>query len=269
MSLLTKCIFACAIAVTSFVHTPAYAGRSCDTKGPTVQIVEKGMALAQKTAQALDADFAARGTKVVIIARAGQDLGKYGLRYSHLGFGYRTNEGQWLIAHKLNTCSTADASLYRHGLGEFFMDDLFRYEGAWIVPNPDVQEKLYKVLLDKDRTTKLNIRPYNMVSYVWGTKYQQSNQWVLETIAAAMDDNVRTREQAHSWIKQKGYVPTTLVIGPLTRLGGRVGSANIAFDDHPSEKRFSDQIQTVTVDSMFEWMPRAGLSGKPVAVFNR
>ena len=268
MRLLIKYILVTIITLVSFVHMTAHAGRTCDKNSPSIQIVEKGMALALKTAQALDADYAARSTRVVVIARAGQDLGKYGLRYSHLGFGYRTNEGKWLVAHKLNTCSTADASLYRHGLGEFFMDDLFRYEGAWVVPNTNVQEKLLKVLLDKNQVTKMNARPYNMASYAWGTKYQQSNQWVLETIAAAMDDNIQTREQAQSWIKQNGYIPTTLIIGPLTRLGGRVGSANIAFDDHPNDKRFSDQIQTVTVDSMFAWMPRVGLSGKAVAVFN-
>ena len=268
MRLLIKLVLTTIIAMVAFTHLSAQAGRTCDKSGPSIQIVEKGMALALKTSQALDADYAARGTKVVLIARAGQDLGKYGLRYSHLGFGYRTAEGKWLVAHKLNTCSTADASLYRHGLGEFFMDDLFRYEGAWIVPNPNIQEKLLKVLLDKNQVVKMNVRPYNMVSYAWGIKYQQSNQWVIETIAAAMDDNIRTRDQAQSWIRQNGYIPTTLIIGALTRLGGRVGSANIAFDDHPNDKRFSDQIQTVTVDSVLAWMPHAGLSGRPVAVFN-
>jgi hypothetical protein len=55
-----------------------------------------------------------------------------------------------------------------------------------------------------------------------------------------------------------------LKLGPLTRLGGRVTAANVAFDDHPNEKRFSDRIETVTVDSVFEWLRRSGLGG-PVA----
>jgi hypothetical protein len=54
-----------------------------------------------------------------------------------------------------------------------------------------------------------------------------------------------------------------LRIGPLTRLGARAGSANIAFDDHPDAKRFSDRSETVTVDSVFAWMPRAGLGAPP------
>jgi hypothetical protein len=38
----------------------------------------------------------------------------------------------------------------------------------------------------------------------------------------------------------------------------------VAFDDHPNEKRFSDRIETVTVDSVFAWLPRAGLSTQPM-----
>ena len=41
-------------------------------------------------------------------------------------------------------------------------------------------------------------------------------------------------------------------------------AANVAFDDHPNEKRFADRIETVTVDSVFAWMPRAGLGAGPV-----
>ena len=72
---------------------------------------------------------------------------------------------------------------------------------------------------------------------------------------------VQTRSQAQAWLQFKGYEPTTLKLGPLTRLGGRMTAANVAFDDHPNEKRFSDRIETVTVDSVFAWLPRAALSG--------
>jgi len=64
----------------------------------------------------------------------------------------------------------------------------------------------------------------------------------------------------------KGYTPTTLKLGPLTRMGGRVGSANIAFDDHPGEKRFSDRNETVTVDSVLTWLQREQLAGAPVTL---
>ena len=44
-----------------------------------------------------------------------------------------------------------------------------------------------------------------------------------------------------------------------------LAAANVAFDEHPNEKRFSDRLQTVTVDSVFAWLNRSGLGG-PVQV---
>ncbi len=249
------------------VSAPAHAGRSCEAKKPTPQVVERGMALAAQTSQALDAEHARSGAKVVLIGRAGQDLGKYGLRYSHLGWAYKTTEGPWRVTHKLNDCGTALGHVYRQGLGEFFLDDLWRFEAVVAVPSAAVQAQLWPVLAENARAKALHTPHYSMVSYVWGQKYQQSNQWAIETLAAAMEPaTIRTREQAQAWLRFKGYEPTTLRLGPLTRLGGRVGSANIAFDDHPSDKRYSDRIETVTVDSVLAWMQRTQLAGAPFTV---
>ena len=257
---------AAAIAATA----PAHAGRSCEAKKPTPQVIERGMKLAEQTSAALDAEHAKSGTRVVALGRAGQDLGKYGLRYSHFGWAYKTPEGPWRVSHKLNECGTAVGHLYRQGLGEFFLDDLWRYEAVYAVPTPEVQQRLLAVLQDTGQTRALQHPPYSMVSYVWGRKYQQSNQWALETLALAMEPAaVRTRDQAQAWLQFKGYEPTTLKLGPLTRMGGRVGSANIAFDDHPNEKRFSDRIETVTVDSVLAWLQRAQLAGAPVVLSSR
>jgi hypothetical protein len=160
------------------------------------------------------------------------------------------------------------AAIYRQGLGDFFLDDLWRHEAAWVIPAPAVQAQLLAVLNESpSRITRLHAAPYSIVSYAWGHKYQQSNQWAIETLAAAMEPGtIRTREQAQAWLQFKGYEPGVLKLGPLTRLGGRVGSANVAFDDHPNDKRFSDRIETVTVDSVFAWLPRAGLGAPPVVL---
>jgi hypothetical protein len=252
----------------------AHAGRSCEAEQPPkAQMVERSLNLAALTLAALDAS----GEQVVVLARMGQDLSKYGLRYSHLGFAYKQPvvmpNGQgghvWRVMHKLNQCGTADSAVYRQGLGEFFLDDLWRFETAWVVPTQDVQAHLLALLIETNhdgRALSQHSKAYSTVSYVWGIKYQQSNQWAIETMAAAMEPQIRTRTQAQAWLQFKGYEPTTLKLGPLTRLGGRVTAANIAFDDHPNEKRFSDRIETVTVDSVFQWMQRTGLGSAPISL---
>jgi len=264
-------LMAAAAIATALLATPAaHAGRSCEAKKPSAPSIERGLVLAERTLKALESDHAKSGTQVVVLARAGQDLSKYGLRYSHLGFAYRTTDAQgqpvWRVLHKLNHCGTAEAALYRQGLGEFFLDDLWRHEAAWAVPSPEVQAKLAPMLHDARRVASLHHKPYSIVSYPWALKYQQSNQWAIETLAMAMSSEVASRSQAQAWLKARAYEPTTLRLGPLTRLGGRVSAANVAFDDHPDAKRFSDRIETVTVDSVFAWLQRSGLAGEPVVL---
>ena len=256
------------------VGPAAHAGRSCEeAKPPQTQSVARSLNLAASTLAALDAS----GQQVVVLARVGQDLSKYGLYYSHLGFAYKqpqtTSDGKnghvWRVLHKLNQCGTADSAVYRQGLGEFFLEDLWRFEAAWVVPTREVQERLLPLLLDAQqdgRALSLHHKPYSIVSYAWGRKYQQSNQWAIETLAAAMEPQIKSREQAQAWLQFKGYEPTPLQIRALTRLGGRATAANVAFDDHPNEKRFADRIETVTVDSVFQWMQRAGLGAAPLTL---
>ncbi len=240
----------------------AHAGRSCEVVKPTPTLIMKGMQLAERTSAALDAS----GARVVVLARAGQNLEKYGLQYSHLGLAYKADDGAWRVVHKLNQCGTASAAVYRQGLGEFFLDDLWRYEAAWVVPTPAVQAQLLTALQASPASiVRLHTAPYSLVSYAWGRKYQQSNQWAIETLAGAMAPaTIRSRDQAQAWLQFQGYEPGTLRLGALTRLGGRISAANVAFDDHPNEKRFADRIETVTVDSVFAWLPRAGLGAAPV-----
>jgi hypothetical protein len=273
--------------------TVAMAGQTCDTAPPDTASMTRALGLAERVQQTLDAS----GAQVVIIARAGQDLTRYGLTWSHLAFAYRDDvpppvpvagraplmgqisvpiyDGQavapapratWRIVHKLNQCGTADAAVFRQGLAEFFLDTPFRYEAAYVVPNPEVQAALMQVLTDDRRLVQWHTSAYSVVAYPWSTKYQQSNQWALETLAGALDPSASTRARAQAWLQLHDYQPTVLHIDALTRLGGRMTRANVAFDDHPNSKRFSDHIETVTVESMFAWMQRTQIAGRPTLV---
>lgn len=98
-----------------------------------------------------------------------------------------------------------------------------------------------------------------MLAYPFADKYQNSNQWVLEAIAAAsVERGFAGRKGAQAWLSAQGYQPTTLKIGTLTRLGGRMFKANIAFDDHPNERRYADLIDVVTVESIYHFLNKKG-----------
>ena len=230
----------------------AQAGQPCENKPLAPHEIVLSMDLAQRTVAALDAS----GAQVALVSRAGQDLSKYGLRYSHMGIVVRDHPaGRWTVVHALNDCGTAVSGLYNEGMGNFFLTDLYRLEAQLVIPGPETQAKLAKLVATRT-PLRLHEPRYNMLSYVYSTQYQNSNQWVLETIAAALAPNgqVEPRAEAQSWLRSRGFQPPTIEIPAAVRLGARMFRANVAFDDHPFDRRMAGQIDTVTTDAVLRLM---------------
>ena len=95
---------------------------------------------------------------------------------------------------------------------------------------PQAQAHLRPLLADNVAVARLDTPAYSMVAYAWSDRYQQSNQWALETLALAEDPAAATRVRAQAWLKLHGYEPTTLHLSAFKRLGARMVSANVAFD---------------------------------------
>ena len=230
----------------------AHAGQACTTKKTSVNTFVAAMNLAEKTRLALEAS----GAQVALIGRVGQDLSRYNLRYSHMAYVWRDHpNGRWLVVHELNQCGTAQSALYEQGLGNFFLDDLHAFEAVIVFPSEPSQARIAKMLAS-NTPMQMHKRDYNMLSYAFSTRYQNSNQWVLETYAAASSSDmvVRNRGQALSWLRLTGFRPITVDVPATTRLGARMFSANIAFDDHPFGRRAQGLIDTVTVESVIRFV---------------
>jgi hypothetical protein len=252
-----------ALTCLALLGGPVQAGQTCSENPPTAETLQKAFRLALKTRDALEAS----GAEVALIARVGQDLSKYRLRYSHLGFAWRDHpQGRWLVVHELNQCGTAGSDLFNEGLANFFLDDLFAWEALIVMPGEEMQKKI-AASLREGNFVRLHEPSYNMLAYPFSTRYQNSNQWALEVLADAVGPGpLAGRAEAQQWLKTNGYAPTTLEIPAMTRLGGRMFRANIAFDDHPSERRWSGQIDTVTVESVFAFVAARDPASKQVLV---
>ncbi len=230
----------------------AHAGQACEEKQSSVATFVSGMKLAENTLAALEASDA----QVVLIARVGQDLSRQGLRYSHMAYVWRDHpKGRWLVVHELNDCGTAQSALYDEGLGNFFFD-VFAHEASILIPSPLSQAKIV-AMLSSPAARRLHSPRYNMLAYAFSTRYQNSNQWVLETYAAsAAEFAIADRAQAQQWLRQAGYAPITVHVPTPQRLGARLFRANVEFDDHPFGRRAAGQIDTVTVESVMRFVKR-------------
>lgn len=241
------------VATILLVPTLAHAGRSCEEQPISLTTLQKALG----TAQIVQAKLNESGSDIALIGRIGKDLSQYHLRYSHVGIAFRDSHDQaWQVMELLNQCGTADSDLWADGLGNFFLDDVFSFDSIVLIPPPDIRQRLMDRLHDQAQLLKFHEKKYNMLAYSFSTKYQNSNQWVLENLAVAESTvtPISTREQAQTWLQSAAYVPSELKLGPLTRLGGRMFKVNIAFDDHPNELRFSNRIQVVTVDSIIDFL---------------
>lgn len=232
----------------------AYAGKSCEVQPQNNQTVDIAIKQAVYVHEQLDKTNA----KVVLIARVGQDLSKYKLKYSHVAFAYKKND-TWEVFHELNQCGSDSSSLYIEGLANFFLDGMFSYDAKIFIPSEDLQNKLYSSLVNNSSYAKnLHGDKYNMLAWPFSTKYQNSNQWILEVLAQSLSQEVviSNRDLAQKWLSLNGYTPSTLEIGAMTRLGARMFKANIAFDDQPFDRRMAGHIDTITVESIFNFITK-------------
>lgn len=233
----------------------AVAGRTCDEKA-----VEPGKAaIAFDTAFNLSKTLDASGQHVVVLARRGQNLEKYGVTFSHAAFAVK-EDGAWQVYHDLNLCGTAVSKLYQQGLAEFLADDLMTQEVAVVAPEPWLQDRLAQLLQSKDEQFRMHEATYSAVAYPFAIKYQNSNGWLLETYArAASEIALPGRVEAQAWLRLAGYVPSVVELGALTRLGARMTKANIAFDDHPPELRWNGKITTNTGDAVLRFVSKGAM----------
>ncbi|MDQ1815964.1 DUF2145 domain-containing protein [Massilia sp. CCM 9210] len=231
----------------------AHAGTACEEVAQDATAFVKAVKLAENTSAALEAS----GAEVALIARVGQDLSRYDLRYSHMAYTWRDHpKGRWTVVHLLNQCGTAKSKVFDQGLANFFLDDLFAYESQIVIPSAQSQKRIVAMLASQ-APARLHGENYNMLAFPFSAKYQNSNQWVLETYAASASDSaIDDRGAAQSWLKQAGYAPNTIWVPSVKRLGARVFRANVAFDDHPMGRRIAGQIDIVTVESVVRFVKK-------------
>ncbi|CAD0309258.1 DUF2145 domain-containing protein [Xanthomonas sp. WHRI 8391] len=251
-TLLLLCLSAALPAVAAPVCTPHY---------PTPATLAAMFDMAKSTQQALDA---VDGAQVVLLARGGQDLSRYGLKHSHLAFALREDDGTWRVKHLLNHCKSDSSELYREGLSNFIGESALNADLRVGVLAPALQQQLHTLLQDPAPLAHtLHEARYSMIAYPFSTEYQNSNQWVLEVLAAALAATdapsatpapVQDRRSAQAWLKRNGYQPTRLHLDLSKRIGARFFVANAAVTDHPASERISGNYSVITVESVFDFL---------------
>ncbi len=241
-----------ATLVAGFLTTgqAARAGGSCAEYEISGAEMVRRVDWAARIAEQLEA----LNPELALIARIGSDVGEYGLHYTHVGFVWRDHpKGRWGLVHVLRACAKRRSEIFDQGLLNFLLDDPFALDVLILEPTPELQRAIAGRLASND-ARDFHGRRYSTIAYPFTTRYQNSNQWLLELLAAAQGDlageRVDDRGQAQKILARHGYHGSVLRIPPLKRMLARFVRADMAFDDHPREAAWRGEFETITVASI-------------------
>lgn len=156
-------------------------------------------------------ELARSGSRVALVARAGVDLSRFGLLYSHAGIALRDNPGgPWAVRQLYYACDDARPHLFDQGVSGFALGADAPAKGhisLLFLPDED-SALLERAALDKRVALALLAGRYSANAYAWDTRYQNCNQWVAEMLASAwghVDGGSAARPQAQDWLRAQGY----------------------------------------------------------------
>ena len=227
-----------------------YAGTACTERPVTVEAFRQADRLARQVLAVLDKEV----HNAAILARAGADSSRYGLRFSHAALVLRDSRAApWRVVHLLNHCGQDNASLYQQGLINFFLDDPFEYAALLLVPGERLQNRLVQEVL-RGTVSALFESRYDMLSHPKSLQAQNSNQWLLELVAAAQAGRSHTRATAQRWLYEHGFRADIVNISAVQRLAARLFKANVGFDGQRAAQLLAGRVQVVTVRSLARYL---------------
>jgi hypothetical protein len=201
------------------------------------------------------------GSKVALVARAGLDLSRFGLLYSHAGIALKDNPASpWAVRQLYYACDEARPRLFDQGVAGFALGAEAPINGhmSLVFPPDEDGALLERAALDKPLALSLLAGQYSANAYAFGTRYQNCNQWVIELLASAwgrtggMD---RPREQAQAWLRAQGYAagPVNVPSHAMMFAGQFVPFVHV--NDHPIDDIYALALQ-VSVPASIEGFVR-------------
>ncbi len=203
-------------------------------------------------------ELAASGADTALVSRAGTDLSRFGLRYSHAGIALKDNPaGAWSVRQLYYVCDESRPRLFDQGLAAFLLAG--KSGGTHVVSIVTLpasartaEQPLVHRMLDSRTALALLSPRYSANAYAFGLTYQNCNQWIAEMMAAAWDpsfDGVDgsgtgyNRARAQRWLREAGYAPTDVQVGSqgLMFIGQWIPLLHV--DDHPLDDLYALRMQ--------------------------
>ena len=229
-----------AVAALAFcASTAASAGMPvfCE-RGKEVSAAEQDRVL--RFAATVKRELEASGAGVALIARAGLDLSRFDLLYSHAGVALKDAGKAWTVRQLYYACDEARPRIFDQGVAGFALgaDAPGKGHVSLVFLDQDEAERLEQAARDKALALALLAGRYSANAYAFGTRYQNCNQWVAEMLAGAwggIDTRAPAREQAQAWLREQGYRAGPVKVQSRWLMFAGQFVPLVHLDDHPAE----------------------------------
>ena len=231
-------------------HAPAQATslRACDPPD-TLTAAQKDKVFS--FGAVIKAELEKSGQRLALISRAGLDLGRFGVRYSHAGFSLKHSpDTPWAIRQLYYACDEKQPHIFDQGMLGFLLgmnEPGLGYISVVLLPEADAAA-LERAALDKQQALQLLGATYSANAYPFSLQYQNCNQWVVEVLAAARGRLLEgrpnggeaapgaapLRARAQSWLKDQGYIPSVMDVGWRPLMWATAFVPWLHNDDHPA-----------------------------------
>ncbi len=209
------------------------------------------------------------GQGVALVSRAGTDLSRFEMRYSHAGLALKASDNTpWSVRQLYYVCDEASPKLYDQGLAGFLIganQAELGYLSVLLFPAAQ-GAAIERAALDKRRALQLLAADYSANAYPFSPRYQNCNQWVAELLAATLGNlgdgaDHELRSQAQAWLKAQGYRPAAFDIGFKPLLWGAAAVIPwVHNDDHPAEDLAAARYQ-VSMPASIEGFVQQTMAG--------
>jgi hypothetical protein len=187
---------------------------------------------------------------------------------------------EFMVDELLKPCESLVPKKWVTGLAGFYQDDPHEYRTLFIVPTPEIQSEIKKIIDEKSDDAYVLKQGrnnfdlflgdhYNAAAKYTDQKEQNSNQYVLEIIAAAQmklkTDRLNattTRNDVLNYLTETGFRPTKIIADSFKMGFATSGFAPNSLRIHDRDNAYARPFNVsefVTELSVREWMQRQGI----------
>ncbi len=240
-------VLAAALMLPPAARAGSLAQRFCDVSTPLSATQQDRLLRFAAIAKDL---LQESGAEVVVVARSGLDLARFGVRYSHAGFSLRESElGPWAVRQLYYDCDEGRPRVFDQGLTGFVAGSESPDSGylkALLLP-PASAQAVQQAVHNKALALRLLAARYSANAFAHSLQYQNCNQWLVELLAAAwggLQDGPDLRAQAQAWLALAAYAPQGVNVNSHLLMALAPLIPWIHLDDHPMADLQALQMRT-------------------------